>query len=256
MTESLMDTLGIPYRLLGDESGQVEQCVDELLALARAELRPVGLIVAKGTFASGDGEVPESADYEMTREYALGIVASCLGETDVVVSTTGKLSRELYEYRLRAGGDSGRDFLTVGSMGHASQIAMGIALAKANRQVFCLDGDGALLMHMGAVAVIGAAGVANFKHVVFNNCAHDSVGGMATAAGMMSLAGVAQACCYCRAQRVDRSEDLPAAIAELRAARGPAMLEIMIRKGARADLGRPKASPKQNKLAFMKFLSQ
>ena len=116
----------------------------------------------------------------MSREQAVEAVVAVLDSNDAIVSTTGKLSRELYEYRDRGGQNHQCDFLTVGSMGHASQIAMGIALAQPERQVFCLDGDGAMLMHMGGAAVVGATGVENFKHVIFNNGVHDSVGGMAT----------------------------------------------------------------------------
>jgi phosphonopyruvate decarboxylase len=132
---------------------------------------------------------------------------------------------------------------------------MGIALAKLDRQVFCLDGDGAMLMHMGGTAIVGAAGVANFKHVIFNNGAHDSVGGMASAGLQVSFTEIAKACGYTEARRVERADDLAKKVAELRAVKGPAMLEVMVRKGARADLGRPKTSPVENKTAFTKFLS-
>jgi phosphonopyruvate decarboxylase len=195
------------------------------------------------------------SDFEMTREQAVEAVVAALDTADVIVSTTGKLSRELYEYRDRTGQGHQRDFLTVGSMGHASQIAMGIALARPDRDVFCLDGDGAMLMHMGGAAIIGAAGLVNFKHVIFNNGVHDSVGGMASAGLRVSFTQIVKGCGYVQAWRVERFEDLAGKVAELRAARGPALLEIMVRKGARADLGRPKTSPIENKTAFTEFLS-
>ena len=141
-------------------------------------------------------------------------------------------------------------------MGHASQIAMGIALAKPDRQVFCLDGDGAMLMHMGGAAIVGAAAVANFKHVLFNNGVHDSVGGMATAGLRVSFTEIVKACGYTEAWRVERHDELAEKVTRLRSARGPAMLEIMVQKGARADLGRPQTSPIENKTAFKEFLSQ
>jgi phosphonopyruvate decarboxylase len=146
--------------------------------------------------------------------------------------------------------------LTVGSMGHASQIAMGIALAKPERQVFCLDGDGAMLMHMGGAAIIGAAGVENFKHIILNNGVHDSVGGMASAGLKVSFTQIAKACGYTEAWGVDRSMDVAGKVAKLQAVTGPAMLEIMVQQGARADLGRPKTSPIENKTAFQEFLSR
>ena len=128
-------------------------------------------------------------------------------------------------------------------------------MAKPNRQVFCLDGDGAVLMYMGGAAIVGAAGVANFKHVIFNNGVHDSVGGMATVGLRVSFTEIVKACGYTEAWRVERREDLAEKVAQLRSARGPAMLEIMVQKGARAALGRPQTSPIENKTAFTEFLS-
>jgi phosphonopyruvate decarboxylase len=141
-------------------------------------------------------------------------------------------------------------------MGHASQIAMGIALAQPDRQVICLDGDGAMLMHMGAAAIVGAAKLANFKHVILNNGVHDSVGGMATAGLRVSFTEIVKGCGYTEGWRVERRDDMSKKLAQLRSVRGPAMLEIMVRQGARSDLGRPQTSPIENKTAFKKFLSQ
>ena len=255
VTVGMLEAMGIPWRVLEPEPGAARRSVDELVAIAAAENRPVALLVRKGTFEPYKPKDQPSGDFEMTREEAIEAVAAQLGERDAIVSTTGHISRELYEYRARNGHGHQRDFLTVGAMGHASQIAMGIALAKPDRQVFCLDGDGAMLMHMGGAAIVGAAGVPNFKHVILNNGVHDSVGGMATAGLRVSFTDIAKACGYSEAWRIERSEDLAEKVAELRAMTGPAMLEIMVRKGARADLGRPKTSPIENKRAFTEFLS-
>ena len=255
VTVSLLEAMDIPCRVLAPEPDAARRCVDELLAIAAAESRPVALMVRKDTFEPYQPTGQGAADFEMTREQAFEAVVAALGETDAIVSTTGKISRELYEYRDRAGQGHQQEFLTVGSMGHASQIAMGIALAKPDRQVFCLDGDGAVLMHMGGAAIVGAAGVANFKHVIFNNGVHDSVGGMATVGLRVSFTEIVKACDYTEAWRVERREDLAEKVAQLRSARGPAMLEIMVQKGARDDLGRPKTTPIENKTAFTEFLS-
>ena len=141
-------------------------------------------------------------------------------------------------------------------MGHASQIAMGIALAKPDRQVVCLDGDGAMLMHMGGTAIVGASGLANFKHVILNNGVHDSVGGMPTVGMRVSFTEIVKACGYTQARRVERHEDLAEGVAQLRSAQGPALLEVMVQKGARSDLGRPKTSPVENKIAYTEFLAR
>ncbi len=256
VTASLLDAMDISYRVLPTEPAAARRCVDELLLIAAVESRPVALMVRKDTFEPYEPSEQATDDLEMTREQAIEAVVASLSDTDVIVSTTGKISRELYEYRARAGQSHQRDFLTVGSMGHASQIAMGVALARPDRQVFCLDGDGAMLMHMGSAAIVGAAGVANFKHVILNNGVHDSVGGMASAGLQVSFTGIVLACGYTEAWRVERCEELAEKVAQLRTARGPAMLEIIVRRGARADLGRPTTSPIENKTAFRKFLSR
>ena len=255
VTVGLLESMGIPWRVLESEPDAAQRSVDELVAIAAAENRPVALLVRKGTFASYTPKDQASRAFEMSREEAIELVAAQLGDRDAIVSTTGHISRELYEYRARNGQGHHQEFLTVGGMGHASQIAMGIALAKPDRQVFCLDGDGAMLMHMGGTAIVGAAGVANFKHVILNNGVHDSVGGMATVGLRVSFTEIAKACGYTEAWRVERADDIAEKVAELRAAKGPAMLEIMVRKGARADLGRPKTSPIENKTSFTRFLS-
>jgi phosphonopyruvate decarboxylase len=255
VTLSLLDAMDIPYYILPPEPEAAQACVKKLLAIAVAENRPVALVVCKDTFEPYKSTTKATGDFQMTREQALKAVVGALGTSDAIVSTTGKLSRELYEYRDRNGQCHGRDFLTVGSMGHSSQIAMGIALAQPGRQVFSLDGDGAMLMHMGSAAIIGAAGLENFKHVIFNNGVHDSVGGMATVGLSVSFTRIVKGCGYVEAWRVQRYEDLAGKVAELRATRGPALLEIMVKKGVRTNLGRPKTSPIENKTAFAEFLS-
>jgi phosphonopyruvate decarboxylase len=257
VTLALLEAMDVPYRVLETGPDTARRSLTELVTIATAEQRPVALMIRKDTFepykATGGQAAPE---FEMTREHAIGAVIEALDENDAVISTTGKISRELYEHRDRTGLGHQRDFLTVGSMGHASQIAMGIALAQPDRQVICLDGDGAMLMHMGAAAIVGAAKLANFKHVILNNGVHDSVGGMATAGLRVSFTEIVKGCGYTEGWRVERRDDMSKKLAQLRSARGPAMLEIMVRQGARSDLGRPQTSPIENKTAFKKFLSQ
>lgn len=257
VTLALLEAMDVPYRVLETGPDTARRSLTELVTIATAEQRPVALMIRKDTFepykATGGQAAPE---FEMTREHAIGAVIEALDENDAVISTTGKISRELYEHRDRTGLGHQRDFLTVGAMGHASQIAMGIALAQPDRQVICLDGDGAMLMHMGAAAIVGAAKLANFKHVILNNGVHDSVGGMATAGLRVSFTEIVKGCGYTEGWRVERRDDMSKKLAQLRSARGPAMLEIMVRQGARSDLGRPQTSPIENKTAFKKFLSQ
>lgn len=177
------------------------------------------------------------------------------GNFDILVATTGFTSRELYEYREAQGQDHSREFLCVGSMGHASSLAMGVALAKPSRQVLCLDGDGAMLMHMGALANVGTApGLSNLKHVLFNNGSHDSVGGQPTPGFDVNFPAISKACGYKTAIRASTTDEILNGTKRLLEVEGPALLEIMVNKGARSNLGRPKQTPVQNKNDFMRFL--
>ena len=171
------------------------------------------------------------------------------------MSTTGKASRELFEYREAQGQDHSRDFLTVGSMGHASSIALGIAAQKPSQRIWCIDGDGAVLMHMGSMAIIGACAQTNLVHVVVNNEAHETVGGMPTVAGAIDISAVALACGYRHALKATTREELDVALAQVTDLEGQVLLEARCAIGARNDLGRPTTTPIQNKEAFMKRLA-
>ena len=173
---------------------------------------------------------------------------------DPIISTTGKTSRELFEIREANGQSHTYDFLTVGSMGHSSSIALGVALQHPERRIWCIDGDGAVLMHMGALAVIGASRPQNFVHIVVNNEAHESVGGLPTVAGCIDLAAVALACGYPYAVSVDSPVKLDDVLRDARARRELSFIEAKCAIGARADLGRPTTAPQENKTAFMAHL--
>src|SRR5690606_3185415 len=156
-----------------------------------------------------------------------------------------------FEYRVRTGGDGSRDFLTVGGMGHASSIALGVAMRESEREVWCFDGDGALLMHMGSLAVIAAHAPANYFHAVFNNGVHDSVGGQPTVIDRVDIPAAARALGYRHATVAADLSTLPEVVAELRSHGGPSLVELRVRPGNRPDLGRPTRSPADSKRAFM-----
>ena len=147
-----------------------------------------------------------------------------------------------------------KDFLTVGGMGHASQIALGIALQKKNRQVYCLDGDGSLLMHMGALAINASMKCRNFKHIVFNNSAHDSVGGQPTVGGKIDMKSIAINVGYKWGRVASAENEIISALSEMADIEGPALLEIQVKQGFRKDLGRPTTTPIENKEAFISFV--
>jgi phosphonopyruvate decarboxylase len=256
ITTALLDTLEIPWRIVPGVNKEAESSVEWAVATMQRTGAPAALIVKKGTFESYAYGKSGNDDAELSREQAIKTIAEELASSSVLVSTTGKISRELYEYREATGGDHSKDFLTVGSMGHVSQIALGIALARPEKQVYCLDGDGAAIMHMGALAITGSRKAGNFKHIVLNNGCHDSVGGQPTAGFSISLTGIAKACGYTTVLNASNPAELRQNMDILKSSPGPGLLEVKVTKGARADLGRPKTTPKENKAAFMKFLSQ
>ncbi len=243
-----------PCEILEKDDYTVQAQVERLVALARRESRPVALAVRKGTFEKYRMESSPHNPYSLSREEVIQHVARHLPPGAAVIGTTGHISRELYEYRLTQGEGHERDFLTVGSMGHASQIALGVAMAQPERKIYCLDGDGAVLMHMGALAIIGQSQCRNLRHIVLNNGAHISVGGQPTVAFSISLEKMAEASGYAFAKSVDSLERLARALDEMEDVKGPAFLEVKVSRTARTDLVRPEASPMENRDAFMQYL--
>lgn len=255
ITLDLLETLDIPYSVLPENPDEVRLCVDEIVKVSQKTMGPVALVVKKGTFNSYPIQKSAKSNFDLSREEAIKAVVDNLADSDIVISATGKISRELYEHRDDTNSDHSRDFLTVGSMGHCCQIAMGIALSKRDRQVYCLDGDGSVIMHMGALAIIGSSKLSNFKHIVFNNGCHDSVGGQPTCGFEISILDVAKACGYSLVLQARTIEEIENSMQNLISMNGPCMLEIIVKKGSRSDLGRPKSSPTDNKKDFMRFVS-
>jgi phosphonopyruvate decarboxylase len=252
MTE-LLDAMEIPWFLLPSTIEGAGAVIAEAGRAMRDRAGPVAILVRAGTFERYDLERDVVTCFPMNREDAVKCIAGQLREEDVIVSTTGKTSRELYEYR-QAQGTRGNDFLTVGGMGHTASIAMGIARVQPERLVVCLDGDGSVIMHMGALGVIANSRLANLLHVVINNGAHDSVGGQPTVGYDIDLPGIAIACGYRHAVSVSEPHELEEQLARLRRQKGPMLLEVKVNKGARADLGRPKSTPLANRKALMSQL--
>lgn len=250
----MLDAMEIPYSVLGPELDRADTILKDTVNQAQKTHGPVALIIKKGTFKPFVGPQVEQPAFALSREEAIQQVIDILEDDDVLVSTTGMVSREVFEYRTKKGSGHQRDFLTVGGMGHASQIALGIALQKHERRVFCLDGDGALLMHMGALSISGSLKPANFTHIILNNGAHDSVGGQPTVGLDIDVLGMARAAGYTNVFLAETRQELHSTLLDLKQSVGPGLLEIHVRRGARKDLGRPTTTPVQNKLTFMDFL--
>lgn len=256
ITLPLLDAMGIRHEILSQDETEFRSQLDGAVRHMSETGETFAFIVRKNTFEPYTLQRHEVNEYPLSREEAIQKVAASLSAKDVIVSTTGMISRELFEYRTAQGQGHERDFLTVGSMGHASQIALGIALEKTDRRVWCFDGDGAALMHLGSVAIIADKAPENFVHVIFNNGAHDSVGGQPTVGLKVNLAGIAKAAGYKDAVSVTTAEDLGSALKVLKTMRGPVLLEVRVHRGNRKDLGRPTTTPIQNRDALMEFMGQ
>lgn len=248
ITRAQLGLLDIPHWVLG-ASSKPPEILDEVFASLASVSAPAALLVRKGTFEPYSSR-SRPGDAVLTREDALRKLLQLLHPSDLVVATTGKTSRELFELRVERE-ESQRDFLTVGSMGHAASIAMGVALAKRKRRVICLDGDGSLLMHLGALAVVGDLAPSNFIHVLLNNGAHESVGGQRTAAERMDFSAMARAGGYAGYYLATDAATLDTSWKRIASSSGPTFLEVKIRVWSRANLGRPTSTPEQNKRAFM-----
>ena len=265
VTTGLLNVMGINYEVLNKEEEKAEKQILKAIDAVQNRHETFALVVEKDTFDTYKLQNVEKNDLTLSREEAIQTVAAAMGERDAVVSTTGMISRELFEYRAAMGQGHQRDFLTVGSMGHASQIALGIAIgtqasSPANqateqvRRIWCFDGDGATIMHTGSMAIVADKAPKNYIHVVFNNGAHDSVGGQPTVGLKVDLPGVARAMGYKAAYSVDNKEALISQLSTLTSQEGPIFLEVRVKKGNRPDLGRPTTTPIQNKEALMAFL--
>ncbi len=256
ITEVLLDTLGIPYVILPDSDIEAGNEIKKARIYMQEKNAPFAILVKEKTFSPYVYEQKNRQEENLlSREEALSCVLDVIPNDAVIVSTTGKLSRELFELREVRKENHSHEFLTVGGMGHASQIALGIALAKPDKKIFCFDGDGAAIMHLGGWGVIGQMKPKNFTHVVFNNGAHDSVGGQPTAARVMDFPVIAKACGYTNAVQVTTMEEIKNSLTQLQQQDGPVLLEINIKSGARANLGRPTRTPIENKNDFMQFLN-
>ena len=260
ITPALLDVMDIPYVIIDSSMDQ-----NEVLTLIGTQIKncqisnkPVCILVRKGTFEKYKKKISESnnSQCELEREEAVQIATKICEPNAIIVCTTGMLSRELFEYRSNNQLGHGKDFLCVGGMGHASQIATGIAIDQPNRPVYCFDGDGAALMHMGSMAITGTKNLSNLIHIVFNNGCHESVGGQPTVAQKFELSKVASSLGYKFSARVSNEENLKKIIIQAQLNKSSSFIEIFVRSGHRSDIGRPTTTPVQNKISLMETLSK
>lgn len=252
VTGALLDACGIPYQVLPDDMLGAINALDWAIDAMDASSAPAALVIRKNTFAPVTVERKNGNLFlrETAIETILGILAGRHAQDYRIISSTGMISRELYELRDKRKETHDLDFLAIGSMGHASQIAMGLAIERPSTKIICLDGDGAMLMHMGSLAVIGQARLDNFIHIVLNNEAHDSVGGSPTCAGKIAIPKIARACGYSNAATATNTPTLAKCLENAVVHSGSTLIEVKVAQGARPDLGRPTLSPKENKDQF------
>ena len=254
VTVRLLEDMDISTFVIGKDTSdeEVEQAMEGFRALL-ARGKDVAFVIRKGALTDAP-KVEYRNENRMTREEIIRHIVAASGE-DPIVSTTGKASRELFETRVARGQSHKYDFLTVGSMGHSSSIALGVAINKPGQRVWCIDGDGALLMHMGSMAVVGAFRPQNLIHIVINNGAHETVGGMPTVAASLDVVAAARACGYPNAVSVDSFDALDRELAAAKQRSQLGLIEVKCSIGARADLGRPTTTALENKQGFMEYLS-
>ena len=254
VTVKLLEDMDIATFIIGKETAddEVKAAMDKFREIL-AKGKQVAFVIRKGALTDAP-KVEYKNDNQMTREEIIRHIVNVSGE-DPIVSTTGKASRELFEIREANGQSHKYDFLTVGSMGHSSSIALGVAINKPDKKIWCIDGDGAMLMHMGAMAVLGANKPQNLVHIVINNSAHETVGGMPTVAGQIDIVGVARSCGYPSAVSVDSFKALDTQLQKAKSANALSLIEVKCSIGARDDLGRPTTTAIENKQSFMQNLN-
>ncbi len=255
VTLKILEVMNIAYMVIDKKTteNELEKKMAEFKSLLDLG-KSVAFVVKKGSL-SYEEKVTYKNDNSILREDIIRSITKVAKE-DVIISTTGKTSRELFEIREQNGHSHKYDFLTVGSMGHSSSISLGIALNKPNTRVWCIDGDGAALMHMGAMAVIGAKLANNYIHVIINNGAHESVGGQPTVADSINLRQISLGCGYKFSYQAANIDELNTALSELEGKQGPIFIEVKSAIGSRDDLGRPTLTPIENKIAFMEYLRE
>lgn len=247
LTLPLLDTLGIKYFILNEDyEEQIKQCYDYI----KQTEKPIALVVKKDTFSKYEKDFVSNNNNSLSREEALEIIINNLDNNDFIVSTTGKTSREIFEIREKNKTDHSKDFLTVGSMGHTSSLALGISL-NTDKNIYCIDGDGAFIMHMGGLAIAIQNAMDNFKYILINNGCHESVGGQPTIAYNIDIEKILLGFGFKKVFIVDNKEDIVLALKEQKENNKIAII-INTNDKSRKDLGRPTTAPIYNKEQFQK----
>ena len=256
ITLSLLDNLQIPYKILDPDIKSIQRNISEAINYLKEQKGPFALIIKPNLFQKYNGIEISENKFEISREEAISFLMENLTSNDIIISSTGYLSRELYEYREEREKVHYKSFYNIGSMGCASSIGLGIALQKPNRRIVVFDGDGAAIMQFGTFTSLGKYKPANFIHVIFNNNTHESTGGQPTNSDSVDFCKVALASNYNSAYLVNKLTELREIVPEVKKGEGPILIVINIKRGTKADLKRPHRNPEDYKEDFMKFLAE
>lgn len=266
ITHRLLETLQIPWRPFPTEESQIAPVMAEAEASMRERQLPFALVMSENSVAEHDLKSPSQAQRlvphvssqlrleskaRMIRTEALQAVLESLTGREAILATTGKTGRELFTLA-----DRPNHLYVVGGMGTASAIGFGVARALPRQPVVVIDGDGAALMKLGALATIGYYQPANLLHIVLDNESHDSTGGQHTASSVVRFAEMAAAANYRRAAAADDPGEVRALVKAMSQLPGPSLLHIKIRPGSPKNLGRPTVKPHEVKERFMQFLAE
>ena len=252
ITREQLKILDIDYFVI-DENTDEKSCLEKVIKRINKNSSPVAILVRENTFKKYKLKNKQKTIYKLKREEAIEEIINLSNDSDIFISTTGKTSRVLYEIRKNKG-EAQKDFLTVGSMGHVSSIALGVAIGLKKQRVICLDGDGSLIMHLGSLPIIGAISPKNLIHVILNNCAHESVGGQPTVANEIDFEKLSSALNYKNFFQSSNVKQINDCWSQLIDSEGPSLFLINIKSSSRKDLGRPESSPIENKESFMEFI--
>jgi len=255
-TQSLLAAMKIAVYSLNDQT-DASELIKEAAAAARSQSCPVAILVSSGSFSPAPVKFNQESTLTFTREEALKVLLDQIDQADSICATTGFTSRELYELRLQNKSQF-CDFLNVGAMGHVSQIALGAALARPEKKIVAIDGDGSLIMHMGALAIIGQSQAGNLLHLVINNGRHESVGGQPTVGLSIDITAMAQASGYDFCTKVCDAAGLKQALEQWqkKSTAKPGLIEIQVRPGVKDKLGRPSDDFVSAKAAFSAHLQK
>ena len=250
----LLKSMSLPYDIIDAGSDDYKHIIEKALNDAKENSSPYVILIKKNTFSEFKKEEKENLNQELilTREGVLKKIIENISNDSIIISTTGKTSREIFEIRENKQQSHENDFLTIGSMGHSSSLALGIARSNPNIDIYCIDGDGSMIMHMGALSMVGQQMPKNFKHILINNFVHESVGGQKTASNIIDFHLLSKSMNYENYSLANDEPSLDKAINNLnKNLIGPSFFEIQVQPGSRANLGRPTTTPKQNKMDLM-----